>query len=78
MSKYNKISMDEWEKRFKPVINHIDTNASFVGFCEDDPERGCMFETFGADLRYIRDVMDGKIPGLFVDDALIVKEEVPA
>lgn len=36
-----------WEKKFKPIKNMIDTNAS---------GDGCMFETFGKELEYVQHV----------------------
>ena len=39
------ISEDDFLARFKPVPNHIDSNASFDG---------CMFETFGEELAHVR------------------------
>ena len=41
----------EWEEKYKPIQNHIDTNASYSG---------AMFETFGEELEYIRAYPDQK------------------
>lgn len=38
-----------WEKTFKPIKNHIDTNAS---------GNGCMFETYGKEYEYVTHVRD--------------------
>ncbi len=38
------ISDDEWQQEFKPIKNHIDTNASF---------NGDMFETYGEELDFV-------------------------
>lgn len=54
----------DWAEKFKPNINHIDANASSVGWNPDYPERGCMFETYGPDVDYVKAVCAGKIPGL--------------
>lgn len=35
----------EWMEQYKPIQNHIDTNASYSG---------AMFETFGEEVEYIR------------------------
>lgn len=37
-----RITFDEWEKQFQPVINTLDSEALF-----DDGDGGLMFETFG-------------------------------
>lgn len=41
------ISYDEFLEKYKPVKNHIDTNASYDGQ---------MFETYGAELEHVRAV----------------------
>jgi hypothetical protein len=58
------ISEAVWKEKFNPVINHIDQNASMAGLNPSAPDAGCMFETYGADFDYIRDVCAGKILGL--------------
>lgn len=40
-----KINEDEFWEQFKPIQNHIDTNASF---------NGCMFETYDAELDFVK------------------------
>jgi hypothetical protein len=42
--------MDEWETQFKPISNHLDTNASF----QDENGVGIMFETYGEELDLVR------------------------
>jgi hypothetical protein len=44
-----KISFEDWCSEYQPIINHIDPNASF-----DDGEGGVMFETYGAELDFVR------------------------
>jgi hypothetical protein len=39
------MTYDEWLDHYKPIKNHIETNASMDGF---------MFETFDAELDYVR------------------------
>lgn len=41
------LSYEDWEGQFKPIKNHIDSNASFSGE---------MFETFGDEWEYIRSI----------------------
>ena len=45
MSTLISITDDEFVERFKPVENHLDDNASFDG---------CMFETYGEELAFVR------------------------
>jgi len=47
---YNKVilSMEEWSHHFKPLVNHLDKNASF-----DDGSGGIMFETYGEEYDYV-------------------------
>lgn len=42
---FREISDDEWQQEFKPIKNHIDTNASF---------NGEMFETYGAEEEFVK------------------------
>lgn len=39
-----KMSYDDFLEQFRPVVNHIDSAASYNGF---------LFETFGAELAYV-------------------------
>ena len=41
-----KLTEDEFYEQFNMVTNHIDDNASFDG---------CMFETFGEELKYVKE-----------------------
>ena len=43
----------EWEEKYKPIQNHIDTNASYSG---------AMFETFGEEVEYVRAYPDQNTP----------------
>lgn len=40
---------DIFIERFRPIVNHIDANASF-----DFGYGGCMFETYGEEFEYVR------------------------
>ena len=44
------MTMDEWEATYKPIYNHIDTNASF----QDDSGNGIMFETYGDEVAFVK------------------------
>ena len=44
--KFENLTEDQFYERFNMVGNHLDENASFDG---------CMFETFGAELKYIQE-----------------------
>ena len=42
------LSIEEWEFHFKPIVNHLDENASF-----NDGSGGIMFETTGPEYDYV-------------------------
>ena len=42
------LSIEEWEHHFKPIVNHLDENASF-----NDGSGGIMFETTGPEYDYV-------------------------
>jgi hypothetical protein len=46
------IEMDtsEWEDQFKPITNHLDSNASW----QNEEGDGIMFETYGEELEYVK------------------------
>jgi hypothetical protein len=45
------LDIDNWLETYNPKINHLDDNASFnLGL-----EQGCMFETFGEELDFVRE-----------------------
>lgn len=46
-----KISIEDWHEEYKPVINHVNPDASF-----DDGNGGTMFETYGLELEHVLDV----------------------
>jgi len=47
---YIELTVEEWEETYRPLVNHLDDNASWQG--EDG--RGIMFETYGAELDFVR------------------------
>jgi hypothetical protein len=49
MNDFIELTEEEWFDTFKPIPNHIDSNASF-----NDGEQGYMFETYGAELDFIK------------------------
>jgi len=46
MSNFIEIDFDEWVATYKPILNHIDTNASFDGM---------MFETYGDEVDFVKE-----------------------
>jgi hypothetical protein len=44
------ITTGEWEEQFKPITNHLDSNASW----QDDDGNGIMFETYGEELDFVK------------------------
>ena len=42
------LTVEEWEHHFKPLVNHLDKNASF-----NDGSGGLMFETYGEEYDYV-------------------------
>lgn len=49
MSNFIEMDFDEWCDTFKPIVNHIDKNASF-----DNGEGGIMFETYGEEVEFVK------------------------
>jgi len=48
------MTMEEWEATFKPIPNHIDSNASF----QDESGKGIMFETYGEEYAFVNSQED--------------------
>jgi hypothetical protein len=44
-----RMAVEDWLSLYKPLVNHIDPNASWEG--EDG--RGVMFETYGDELEFV-------------------------
>jgi hypothetical protein len=42
------LTIEEWDHHFKPMVNHLDKNASF-----DDGSGGIMFETYGVEYDHV-------------------------
>ena len=45
MDKFIEMTEDEWFETYKPIQNHLDSNASFSG---------CMFETYGEEVEFVK------------------------
>ena len=45
MDNFIEMDFDEWCETYKPITNHIDTNASFDG---------AMFETYGDEVEFVK------------------------
>lgn len=45
MDNFIELDYDEWVDTYKPILNHIDTNASFDGM---------MFETYGEEVEFVK------------------------
>jgi hypothetical protein len=57
MSNFIEMTMDEWEATYKPIYNHIDSNASF----QDESGNGIMFETYGDEVEFVKSQSPDKI-----------------
>ena len=49
MNDFIEMNFDEWCATYKPIVNHIDKNASF-----DNGEGGIMFETYGEEVEFVK------------------------
>jgi hypothetical protein len=49
MDNFIEMDFDEWCDTYKPIINHIDSNASF-----DNGDGGIMFETYGDEVDFVK------------------------
>lgn len=49
MNNFIEMDFDEWCDTYKPIINHIDSNASF-----DNGDGGVMFETYGEEVEFVK------------------------
>lgn len=43
------LTFEEWCEQYKPIVNHLDDNASF-----DNGDGGIMFETYGAEVEFVK------------------------
>jgi len=49
-TKLIELTFDEWLDTYKPITNHIDTNASF----QNEEGEGIMFETYGEEVDFVK------------------------
>lgn len=49
-TRFEEMSFEAWEKKYKPITNHIDENASF----QNEDGEGIMFETYGDELDFVK------------------------
>jgi hypothetical protein len=56
MNTFIEMDFDEWCDTYKPIINHIDSNASF-----DNGSGGIMFETYGDEVEFVKSQSPDKI-----------------
>ena len=56
MDKFIEMDFDEWCDTYKPIVNHIDNNASF-----DNGYGGIMFETYGDEVEFVKSQSPDKI-----------------
>jgi hypothetical protein len=56
MDNFIEMDFDEWCEQYKPIVNHIDNNASF-----DNGEGGIMFETYGDEVEFVKSQSPDKI-----------------
>jgi len=52
MDTFIEIDFDEWVATYRPILNHIDTNASFDG---------TMFETYGDEVEFVKEQPENRI-----------------
>ena len=56
MNTFIEMDFDEWCDTYKPIINHIDSNASF-----DNGQGGIMFETYGDEVAFVKEQPEANI-----------------
>lgn len=54
MDNFIEMTMEEWEATYKPITNHIDSNASF----QNESGSGIMFETYGDEYNFVNSQED--------------------
>lgn len=57
MDNFIEMDFDEWVKVYKPIYNHLDSNASF----QDETDQGMMFETYGDEVEFVKSQSPDKI-----------------
>lgn len=55
-NKFIELDFDEFCDTYKPILNHIDKNASF-----NNGEGGIMFETYGDEVEFVKQQDENKI-----------------
>lgn len=51
------LDYDKWVEQYKPILNHIDDNASF----QNELGKGIMFETYGEEVEFVKSQSPDKI-----------------
>ena len=50
MNNFIELPFEEWLKTYKPITNHLDSNASF----QNEDGEGIMFETYGDEVEFVK------------------------
>lgn len=50
MDNFIELTFDEWLDTYKPIPNHLDSNASF----QNEDGSGIMFETYGEEVEFVK------------------------
>ena len=56
MDNFIEMDFNDWCEQYKPIVNHIDNNASF-----DNGDGGLMFETYGDEVEFVKSQSPDKI-----------------
>ena len=57
MDNFIELTFDEWLDTYKPITNHLDSNASF----QNEDGSGIMFETYGEEVEFVKSTNPNKI-----------------
>lgn len=57
MDNFIELTFDEWLDTYKPITNHLDSNASF----QNEDGSGIMFETYGEEVDFVKSMNPNKI-----------------
>lgn len=57
MDNFIELTFDEWLDTYKPISNHLDSNASF----QNEDGSGIMFETYGEEVDFVKSMNPNKI-----------------
>ena len=58
------MNVTEWEQKFKPLTNHLDSNASW----QTDDGQGIMFETYGDEYEFVNKYKESRQVWSYRDD----------